>query len=697
MKNYRFILTHSSGSLTLEFNPVNWQNFNFIMRRSDRYHSILRSGQIEDIELPFDGKAYIDSIYDTYGIDTDITCQIQYLNKSTFAYVTLFTGIIDLSEYVRRKDTTSIKIIDSSVMAKFASRDEIEVALNRTTDLDGDALSSYTFLNSFTVGGVDIEEKAEYDDSTNEIELTLADVEVNAFTVNLGVASDFDINEIGDSATLPGVNLSTPVGTEGVVYTNDTGDNIDVRFRIKTSVSGSVDVVSATTWGWAFTVKTGKQGATNAIALSGNGSGNDTYALSGTYDSGWIEETLTDGQTIQFYHIWSGSGTGDHTPEFTIAPIFVAVFQITDGFASTPINMPLVHELGAKILEIITGVSDPLNSSILGRTDSEPRDYASDGDYSLIGVASGEMLRRFSFTNKPMKTSFADYFKSVDALCNLGCWYNGTEFQILAKDQFYKDSEIIDLGDVRELEISVAQDHYFNKILCGYRDSLSYDDVNGNQNFNVPVEYANDGKRLSGVLDIQSVYHGDDYGIELARRASSYTNYSDDIDQDEQIFFIWGKRSGPFITVPGSDLNDVTGMYAPDTRLNLLITPRRNLLNHLNQLSIPLWKSEGDMNYISKQFELDLTTQDGIGDPVISEIADLAYADMEEPLFYPELYNFNAPLDNDTILQLLTDPHGYVTFTFEGTDYTGFIIEVSSEPFNRQGNWTLIRRNPNRT
>ena len=126
MKNYQYILTHSSGNLTLEYNPINWDVFNIVYRRSGRYHSVLRS-QVLDVEFPFDGKEYVDDIYDTYGIDTEIGCEIKYLNKLSMAYVTLYTGIIDLSVWASMRDTTTVKIIDSSVMAKFASRDEIQV------------------------------------------------------------------------------------------------------------------------------------------------------------------------------------------------------------------------------------------------------------------------------------------------------------------------------------------------------------------------------------------------------------------------------------------------------------------------------------------------------------------------------------------------------------------------------------------
>jgi hypothetical protein len=96
---------------------------------------------------------------------------------------------------------------------------------------------------------------------------------------------------------------------------------------------------------------------------------------------------------------------------------------------------------------------------------------------------------------------------------------------------------------------------------------------------------------------------------------------------------------------------------------------------------------------MNKQYELDLATQIS-GDPVITEKDDLTSYD--EPLFYPEIYNFTAPLTDTIVQQLRTDPHGYVSFENLGVTLSGFILEVSTEPFMRKGNWTLIKRNPNR-
>lgn len=695
MKNYKYILTHTSGNLTVVYNPVGWNNFNLVLARSKKYHSVLRS-QVIDSEFPRDGKAYIDNIYANYGIDTDIGCEVQYLDKSDTTYKTLFEGIIDLSEWNKLRDTTIVKIADDSVLSRFIARDDIQIPINRLLDLDGNAVDVYTYLNTMKVEGVDIESRALWEDANNSINVTSG--ENSPFTDWFGVTADsFDVNDIGADATLPAVSLGS---ANGPIYTNNSGGSITVRFRVVTRIVGQVQVVSGGGWAWSIKAQTGKNGSTAAISISESGSGGDITGFDESYDSGYITATLTNGETIEIYHEWQGSGTFTAmTPGFIIEPTFVDVFEVIDAKAATDIEMPLLHEIGAKLLEIMTGQSDPLNAPVLGRTDSEPRDYGGDGIYSLSGVASGNMLREKLFAEFPLTTSFTDYFKTLDALYNLGLWYDKdeSEFVIGLKAAFYKVEKIITLGEVKDLEVTIAQDEYFNKIVTGYSEKLDYEDVNGTQVFNVPGEFANDGKRIKNTKDLQSVYHGDDYGIELARKNADDIDSVQDSRYDKQQFIITGQRDGgDYETLQGfDDFTDIDNVYSPATRLNLNITPKRNLNRNLNILSIPLFITEGDTYFMTNQFELALETKKS-GDPTVVEKDDFAYSDLAQPLYYPEIYNFNAPLTNDDVLQLLDDPHGYVEFDYLGTTYSGYIIQVSTEPFNNRGNWTLVKRNPNR-
>ena len=172
----------------------------------------------------------------------------------------------------------------------------------------------------------------------------------------------------------------------------------------------------------------------------------------------------------------------------------------------------------------------------------------------------------------------------------------------------------------------------------------------------------------------------------------------EDMASDNDKFMIYGRRlaSSVYTTQGYDNFVTISGVLSPGSRLNLDISPKRNMLRHANQLSIPLFITNGDTNFMQSQFNLALSTTKA-AESAVAEKDDLAYSDLEEPLYYPEIYNFTCELTIDIILQLIDDPHGYVEFDYLGTTYSGYILEVSSEPFNRRGNWTLLKRNPNRT
>ena len=510
----------------------------------------------------------------------------------------------------------------------------------------------------------------------------------------------YDFNEIGADATLPAATIGGP----GIVYTNNTGATVSLRYVVALRIRGSVQIInnSGLNVNWTITGWFGKI-PTARITISRSTSSSETYNFDQSYTPAIItDNTFTALSTLKFYTDFQGAFNGvtdTIVPNFTIEPTLVQVYLVTPGRANTTIQTPMLHEMGARLLQILTGNADALKSTVLGRTDSGPRTYASDGAYSLNTVANGRILRGNLIQNYPITTSFADYFRSLDALFNLGLWFDvaNDEFVIEDKTEFYKNTKIIDLENVKDLQVKVSQEDYFNDISCGYAEELDYEEINGSQGFNVPAAYANEVRALDGTLEIKSIFRADDYGIELARKNGVDLLESEDSRYDDKNFIITGQRDTPsgFITLQGfDDFTVITGVYAPDTRLNLNITPKRNLLRNENRLNIPQFITNNDTQYAAKQFELALSTQKSGEPAAISEVEDVVYT--EEPLYYPEVYEFTAPLEFSTILQLHSDPHGYVEFTYEGNTYQGFILQVSSEPYNREGNWVLIKRNPNR-
>ena len=61
-------------------------------------------------------------------------------------------------------------------------------------------------------------------------------------------------------------------------------------------------------------------------------------------------------------------------------------------------------------------------------------------------------------------------------------------------------------------------------------------------------------------------------------------------------------------------------------------------------------------------------------------------------MFLPYVYKFNAPVTNDIIQSLNEDPHGFVRFSFRGFQYEGYIEEVETVDYPKDGTWTVIAK-----
>jgi hypothetical protein len=77
----------------------------------------------------------------------------------------------------------------------------------------------------------------------------------------------------------------------------------------------------------------------------------------------------------------------------------------------------------------------------------------------------------------------------------------------------------------------------------------------------------------------------------------------------------------------------------------------------------------------------------------VSEFSDVPVSILNESaLFRPELYNFKSFIDAEKIQILNTNPHGYITFTFNRVNYEGFLNNVQSGDYNYDATYELTAK-----
>jgi hypothetical protein len=639
---------------------------------------------------------YIMGAYNSEGVNALVTITVTELNKSDFGYDSFYAGILEMGKLKKSRDWVEVPIIDNDVISRFKARDEMELSLPALQTIDGSTITEFTngFTKTVNIEGVNI------------VEMLSAEIISNVsidWTTEPPTGITILANEIGANETT--LDYENQSGGNEIfnLYAEATID-YDLDFDLNEfATSVTVDIYMSFDFN-------GVQKRIVEHQITVLEDGNETGSITSSISE--VDQILADGNFIEDLKIVTTvtiSGDigkdADITGSITIADGLYNLEKRKEAYPVTAAKLLFPDEAIQRALEQMTGAK-PFRSDEVGRTDSENHTYAADGDLSLIALGNGANIRGFNQTEMPFVTTFKKLFHALNMFKPIGLWYSYSDerWELNEIKDFYKDSEILDIGKVKNLEISVDEQYYFNTIKIGYQEELDYEDINGNQNFAVLTNYSTGVKRIKGEKDLTSPYRYDDYGIELTRRESNKEKYGKSLDADSDNFMLYTQRNGGiFITVQGTDSFSVIRtkaggryLYSSRTRLNLDLAPKRCMMRHISILGTVNYKDSSPIRFLNSQYNLDLGLKKSDEASVIYESDDITNTELEEPLFYPEIYNFEAPVTASILDQLFSDPHGYITFEYNNTEYKGFIVEVSTEPFSRRGNWTLIKYNDNR-
>lgn len=163
-----------------------------------------------------------------------------------------------------------------------------------------------------------------------------------------------------------------------------------------------------------------------------------------------------------------------------------------------------VYDLGRKLVEKITGNADNFESTFLQTQD--------------VILTSFDGVR--ALPNAAIKTNWRDYKKFVDTQFMTEVTLSDTKVIIEERLQAYKPESMlapIELGEVKNLKISDAEDKIFTSIKVG-NENAETNDTNGKYDFtsvaiwDTPIESVADKQ-----LDLQSPYKASPYEIEQTR------------------------------------------------------------------------------------------------------------------------------------------------------------------------------------
>lgn len=407
----------------------------------------------------------------------------------------------------------------------------------------------------------------------------------------------------------------------------------------------------------------------------------------------FVEANLIEGGLVKYI-----KAKEDVTFEFSVSSCTTTTIKWNDL-----VNGTLVvdaQEVFEKLIDELTdgGVTNGDYGALIDT------DIWDDGTVEYLWMTNGKCIRNAgygSFTNKgKIKLTLQDFFESLNALFNCALTIETIESIptacIRKKEYVYNSlSEVVDIGTVRNLTIMPYTDGLFNMAKIGYSVGGGSSEADREGGYSPDVYEANiyTGEWVLPVTRIKNEYNHtsklrcDDIGSDNLYKGG--TDYSNDwTSGDDDLWLICGvtQLGDPY---PLFDDSKQVSPIVEDSVMCPNITPRRSMYKHLNYLAASVYgQSGGFISMKSNKGESNLTniaTKYGGGYENEYTAFTINGTLVNLRLFNPYVFEFDGYMDYEKAKDLLAEnPNGYLTFTYNGNDYRGFILEVGANPTRKK-------------
>lgn len=732
---YRFTLSHESGTSVLTSNPKGWDGIELIAKRDITY-----IGMFFDFTIKLDffcnggGKEFIDDVYDNYGIDANITILIEEDCDESGMYEEVYTGTLDLETYQRtytQPEYTTVAVVQAGPLQVIKSRLDTKIDLTKLETIDGTALTAFTYgpydlhLHSKAIilsskfscpGGSNTPVNVNVSDSTAGLN----------FPMNLTIEYD-ELPSVYDYVNFPSVGAISDSIPDSMFIAGESG-TYTISYDIQGVFSDSYDQARTYNLSLAYRVNGGATAIYDWGSL-GHPAGEATYALN---SSGTLTLNLSANDTFCIYLAVSGysSITDPTDPLYTLVlndGSYVKFSKETITADST-CKAIAIHEAFARVCQSITNSTDAFRSNFFGRLNSEPNAYTANGCGSFTAITNGFQIRQFPIVDqfntdgdllqagKPPFTSLRELFDSCNAIYNLGLGIeqSGTDYfiRVEPKEYFFSQDVLLQIPNIKGLKKTIANDFYFNQFIGGFEvwQQDGTQGVNGLDEVNTKREYVLGVKKFDKKLEVLSKLIGGAYPLEVTRRKSFSSFPTTNYQYDDKNFIICLNRDVNGLGEPENlitaekDENypGTTNILSPSTTYNERITPGRIVRNWLKWLTPSIIKNNSVLKAIKFSFgegNYKMTSQgtdacdcmdfidEGADLEVLVPNANTNY----NPLFVPEIIEFNAPLSLADYKLIKANPTRCIEVSTNDVDYDrAFIMQVKYRPSKGEASFVML-------
>jgi len=531
--------------------PIGWDGIEFTAIRMES-HGIDQPFSTE-VKFYNKGARYIKLIFDQFYINRPIaitiTSDVGYDGQDY-----QFDGFLNLAIYQEHNvcDTDSFEvtvgIIDDDFREDFKARQDVEIDLTSTTDLNGDTISALTFKN---------------------IRLHRQDLYLSAFGKNY---ADFTGTLVNTGVPATQTFILCPTFFQNSDFVEQYGNTANTTTILLTGTgnlgNSSIFVNNggfARTFSYTITANwdatnTGSTTATyELLMLQVNGNipepfppsivlHNSTLAPLATET---INTTYTGTITIQpgikLTVLFNQNLSVGGATEITLYDGYtITLEEINSGEYASTCNVLTIEQWLRRAIYVMTGNNNMLLSDVFSESDG--------GCYWNNALTTGGRIRGVDpFAGfQTLKTTWKQVFEGLDRIFCLG-WafeWTGTEWKVRVepREYFYQNTISQTFTNVGEVDQMAKSEDLVNNITLGFSDKWKNIQISGAYAIHTDRNYFIDNRAMAenstAALDIRSEIIAEGYCIEFNRRASAITNggATSDRPNDYDTFIIWLNR-----------------------------------------------------------------------------------------------------------------------------------------------------------
>ena len=696
-KRFKFILSNDGDDLTLHYAAKGWNESELTFIRDKIYKGVFESYSTNELTFVKEGRDFIQTAYETSGIDHEVTIAIYILKNDTFSYQLYFSGKLDLSTYKIDSIGVTCEVIPTGFQNLILNRDDIDVDMMSTKYIGG-ADGSMEYLN--TVWDlVTIPEYQATQNSSWNISGTLSNLPIGYSEFYLPMDLTFSEYEIDETFN----QVMELVGSTEKFLTLNNNHTVDFKLNITINLTSQSTPGTFSILLYLYQAGLIVQTFTPDTTVVSGITTTYTFVINQPFTFNTSEvislSAYTNGTELYYAYVHHSNLELSEEIGTTLAEVSVPMFYIYEAFVRT--------------LQLTSGDSQPFHSHLLGRTDSAPDTYITDGTASLMAITCGKWIREFNANATQLLFNLKDLFTSINAIWNIGLGFEtiSGDLKVVVEDesyffditenssyptesQFYQVNQILDLSSYLNNEMiskEVLPDWYANEIEGGY-GTFEYENVQGLKEFNTKSSWAVPIKSVKTKLNLVSAYRADTQGVNKLRAKPVLTFPAEDVSGDNDIFMFDVKRAGTYVFTVKTwdDFDYISGGVDPQSSYNLNFTPRRNLERHGNRLDSMRLQATDEIQWLKSDKNNSLVTQRNDETTPKAENGDILISDLTKGYWIPEAYNFEAPVNLATVTALQANPRGVIKI---GTDKYGWILDVQTNNEKKKGTFKLLRVN----